>query len=54
VLDQQHGHAVLLAQIVDQVLQVFLLLRVQAGGGLVQHQHARLGDHAARISSRRW
>lgn len=29
------------------MLQVLLLLGVQAGSGLVQHQHAGLGDHAA-------
>jgi len=48
VLDQQHGNAVLAAQLVDQALQVLFLLRVQAGGGFVKHEHARLGDHAAR------
>src|SRR3546814_2310192 len=43
-----HRHAELAAQLVDQLLQVALFLRVQAGGRLVQHQQARLGDHAAR------
>ena len=48
MFDQQHRYAELAAQLVDQVLQLDLLLRVEAGRRLVEHQEARLGDHAAR------
>ena len=48
MLDEQHRHAELAAQLVDERLQIALFLRVQAGGRLVQHEQARLGDHAAR------
>ena len=47
MFDEQHGHVEFGAQPADEVLQVDLFLGVEAGGGLVQHQQPRPGDHAA-------
>src|SRR5690606_14015394 len=42
-----NGHAELLAQLIDQQLEIAFFLRVQAGRRFIQHEQARTGDHAA-------